>query len=132
MTIRDRFPENRYAALDEVQELLRFRRFELLSFLETLGKADDAFLRYDFGDLAVTFAVNDGLFGCVESIEENEGLSGQGRRNTLIRICLEIEKGNVQKSVTYQFTVEELKRIFGTQQMRMESFGGNRNGEVQS
>jgi hypothetical protein len=124
MTLFDGFPENRFAALEEVQELLGFKRLELLSFLATLGKADDAFLRYGFGDLSVTVTVNEGLFGCLESLEKDEAVCERNRSKTLIRVCLEMAKENVERSATYQFTIEELERIDCVRQLKVGSVGG--------
>lgn len=124
MSMFNRFPENRYTALEEVQDLLRFRRFELLSFLETFAKADDAFLRYKFGNLSVTFTVNDGLLGCVKYSEENEVAYEEDAGKTRICICLEMEKGDIETSTTYQFSLDELRAIRRVKQLKIESFGG--------
>ena len=125
MTMFDRFPENRYTALEEVQELLRFRRFELLSFLETLAKADDAFLRYNFGNLSVTFTVNDGLLGFIKSSEENDAAYEEDSGRTRVCICLEMEKGDIETSATYQFSLNELRGICRVKQLTIENFGGS-------
>jgi hypothetical protein len=124
----DKFPENRYTALEEVQELLRFRRFDLLSFLETLAKADDAFLRYNFGNLSVTFTVSNGLIGFVKSSDENEAAYEEDPGKTVISICLEIEKGDIETSATYDFTIDEVKGICKAKQLKVESFGGSQLG----
>lgn len=124
----NRFPENRYAALEEVQELLHFRRLELLAFLETLAKADDAFLRYSFGNLSVTFTINDGLLGCITSAEESETAYAENTSKTQVCIGLELEKRDVQTSTTYRFSLDELKALHRGKQHRIAGAGGHECG----
>jgi hypothetical protein len=120
----DKFPENRFAALEEVQALLRSKRFDLLPFLTTLAKADDAFLRYNFGNLAVTFIVNDGPFSCIPTPADEDAAGAADPGQTVISICLELDKGTMETSATYQFTIDELKDLSRTKRLKVKSLGG--------
>lgn len=123
MTTSDRFPNNRYTALEEVQELLSFGKLELLTFLEALAKADDGYLRYDFGNLQVAFTVNDGFPGCGTFPDEHETICKGNPRQTVVCISLAMEKGHVETSATYQFSLHELRGICRAKPLRIESFG---------
>ena len=127
MTLFNKFPENRYTALDEIQELLKFRKLDLLTFLETLARADDAFLRYTFGNLSVTFIVNDGLCGCVHASDEDEEEAACAARSgpTVITISLDLEKDDMETSATYQFTLDELHRLCRAKPLAIERLGGS-------
>jgi hypothetical protein len=116
------FPRNRFAALDEIQHVLGFRRCELLSFLEALSKAEDAFLRYDFGDLAITFTINEGLLDRLTAVDASL-IPVEDHNKAFIRVALELQKENVCTSVVYRYTLDELKLLGKTQQSTIASFG---------
>lgn len=122
MTIQENFPENPITALDEVQSLLGFRRCELISFLEALCKAEDAFIGYSFGDLSIHFTINQWTPGGITSLEEvNE--SEKKCDKSPFHLSLELKKGNTLKSISYRYNLEDLKKFKNVKQLRIESFG---------
>jgi len=123
MTIRENFPENPIIALNEVQSLLGFRWFELISFLEALCKAEDAFIGYSFGDLSIKFTINEWTLGCITPLEEDQ--YDKNCNKTTFHMSLELKKGNIHKSISYRYNLEELKKLKNMRQSRIESFGAS-------
>ncbi|MFP3985710.1 MAG: hypothetical protein ACLFU9_07100 [Candidatus Bathyarchaeia archaeon] len=109
--------------MDEVQNLLGFRRFELFSFLKTLGKADHALLQFNFGDLTVEFSTDCEFLRDLHPSQEEEALLDERVENVIL-VSFELRKGNVEKSVTYRFTANELKVFARSKQLKIESFRG--------
>jgi hypothetical protein len=49
------FPDNRYAAIDEIRRLLGFTKAEWRTLLHALSKTDNGWLQYMFADVTVDF-----------------------------------------------------------------------------
>jgi hypothetical protein len=49
------FPDNRYAAIEEIRRLLGFTKAEWKTLLHALSKTDNGWLQYMFADVTVDF-----------------------------------------------------------------------------
>ena len=49
------FPDNRYVAIEEIRNLLCFRKAEWKTLLGALSKTDNGWLQYMFGEVTVDF-----------------------------------------------------------------------------
>lgn len=104
------FPQNRFAALDEIEKLLGFKTLELLHFFKVLCKAEDGFIRYRIGYLFIEFMLDRPLI-CLDMQSEDKCGSGKAQgehEQNEIRISFELERNGVEKTVAYRFTVKEL------------------------
>jgi len=102
MTILNRFPGNRYNALEEVQKLLGFSQIEWQAFFRIIRKADDGFLEFNRGGLTVQFAL--------WSEDEKK-----------VNLSIEFQKGKLGKSATYEYSLEELEAFNNKKGLKVES-----------
>ena len=105
------FPDNRFAALDELLRLLGFRRFEWQSLFKVLSRANCGFLEFCIGDVSIEVNIGSGA-----SIGDGE--------DDWVRIVFRVWKDNVEKSAVYTFEMKELKALDKEKKMKIESFEG--------
>ncbi len=92
------FPDNRFLALDQFLKLLGFSKSEWDSLFKIINRANCGFLEFKIGDVSIEINIGSG-----ESLGEGEG--------NWITIIFRRTKNNVEKSATYSFEINELKRL---------------------
>jgi len=95
--------DNRYVVLEEVLTFLKFKHIEWQSLLETLRKASDGYLEFDFGDVTLQFTRGFGVW----SEDRNA-----------IQLSVILQKDLLEKSVTYEYRFEELESLERIRQLR--------------
>lgn len=103
MTVLNRFPGNRYDALEEIQKLLGFSQIEWQAFFRIIRKADDGFLEFNRGGLIVQFAL----------------WSEDEKR---VNLSIEFQKEKLGESATYEYSLEELEAFSHKRGLKIESF----------
>jgi hypothetical protein len=104
MTVMDKFPQNRYTALEEAQKLLGFKEAEMRLLFSILRKAEDCILEFSFGDLSVRF----------ELWQEDE---------KKITMSLELERERRVNSVTHEYSLKELEDFSQKRKLQIENLG---------
>jgi len=100
--------ENRYVVLEEVLTFLRSKHIEWQSLLETLRKASDGNLEFDFGDVTIQFTRGFGVWS-----EDRD----------VIQLSVILQKDLLEKSVTYEYRFEELESLERIMQLRGMDLG---------
>jgi len=103
--------QNKYVVFEEVKNFLDSNGIIWEHMLQLFRKSSNAYLDYSFGDVEISFR----RIGCFsEEKEEYEDA---------IELVIETQKGNLQKNVTYMYTILDLTQLEKMKQSSIDSFG---------
>jgi hypothetical protein len=100
--------ENRFTALENVQSFLELNSIEMKNLFKVLCKADDGYLEFNFGEITIQFTRGFGVW----SEDEN-----------VVRLSIELDKGVMGKTTTYEYKIKELQVLRKKKQLKIDNYG---------
>lgn len=95
---------DRFIVLDDVGRLLGFETIEWRGFLSAVQKVDEGFVVFNVGDLMIYFYL-------------------EPRRDKAIQLSVEMKRENMERSISYKYTIGEIGKLIKEKQLKIESFG---------
>jgi hypothetical protein len=103
--------QNKYAVFEEVRSFLDSNGIFWEHMFQLLRKSSNGYLNYSFGDIEISLSRTEGF------CEENDEIED------VIQLSVESHKGNLDKTLTYEYKIKELSKLGKMRQSGIDSFG---------
>lgn len=107
----ERVANNRFSVLEEVQILLGFGEVGWRGLFSAVQRVEEGFLVFSVGDLKIYLYL-------------------EPKKDKAVQLSVELKRENMEKCISYKYSVCEIEMLSKEKQLKIESFGDEIDGEI--